>query len=78
MNNENNDYSDSQEQQFKDNCGKIAQIIEDNFEILEEDERNAIDLCNRSLAYAMEVQDADKAIWEVKNALNLLKNFLEF
>tara|TARA_B100001175_G_C19342292_1_gene558051 strand:- start:322 stop:558 length:237 start_codon:yes stop_codon:yes gene_type:complete len=78
MNEENNDYSDSQEQQFKDNCGKIAQIIEDNFEILAEDERNAIDLCNRSLAYAMEVQDSDKAIWEVKNALNLLKNFLEF
>ena len=78
MNDENNGYSDEQNENFKENCGKIAEIIEENFEILDEDERNAIELCNMSLAHAIEVQDADKAMWEVKNALNLLKNFLEF
>ena len=78
MNDENNGYSDEQNENFNENCGKIAEIIEQNFEILDEDERNAIELCNMSLAHAIEVQDADKSMWEVKNALNLLKNFVEF
>ena len=72
------EFTEAQDAWFKEQSGLIVKLVEENMSFFTPQEDDALSLCNASMQYCINTGNMNRALWEVRNTLKILKNILEF